>query len=338
MITFPKTADEALIQAVDLAGEYRAGGTDLQERRHHLAVHGQAALAPIVDLRDLPGLDTIASDHQGAWIGALATLASVAAHPRVRARWPGVAEACGVLANPQIRAVATLGGNLLQAPRCWYYRHPDYQCLRKGGATCFAREGDHLWHVCFDDSPCAAPHPSTVAMALIAYEAEVELLLPAETAPVRRPVAEILAMDALPPAALLTTVRLGPPVPEERSAYVRASNRAHAEWALAEVSVRLVLGPAGTIDFVRVAGGGVAPVPLRLTRVEDALAGQRPGAELLAQAAAQARVGANPLPMSAYKLDLLEGAVLEALERALAASPSPAGLGASMTSTPEGGA
>jgi xanthine dehydrogenase YagS FAD-binding subunit len=329
VITFPKTADEALIQIVDLEGVYRAGGTDLQERRKHLAVHGQAALAPIVDLRDLPGLDTVASDEHGAWIGALASLASIAEHPLIRGRWPGVADACGALANPQIRALATLGGNLMQAPRCWYHRHPDYQCLREGGATCFAREGDHLWHVCFDDSPCAAPHPSTVAMALVAYEAEVELLLPAEPAPVRKPVADILAMDALPATALLTTVRLGPPVAEERSAYVRASNRAYAEWALAEVTVRLVLGAGGEIEFVRVAGGGVAPVPLRLREVEAALHGKRPEAKLLTEAAAQARVGAKPLPMTAYKLDLLEGAVLEALERALEASPTPAALGAS---------
>src|SRR5690606_36439775 len=191
---------------------------------------------------------------------------------------------------------------------------PDYQCLRKGGSTCFAREGDHLFHVCFDQSPCAAPHASTVAMALMAYDAEVEYVIPSEPEPRRAPVAEILGIDALPEGGLITTVRLGPPIAREETAYGRASNRAYAAWALAEVTVRLVLATDGTLEFVRVAAGGVAPTPLRLTKVEAALQGQAPAPERLARAAALAREGAKPLPMTGYKLELLEGCVLEAIE------------------------
>jgi xanthine dehydrogenase YagS FAD-binding subunit len=327
MISFPKTIDEAMARVVELGGVYRAGGTDLQERRQHLAVHGQDRLAPIVDLRDVPGLDTVVSDASGAWIGGLITLAAMAKHPAIASLWPGVAEAAGALANPHIRAVATLAGNLMQAPRCWYYRHPDYDCLRKGGSTCYAREGDHLWHVCFDQSPCAAPHASTVAMALVAYEAEVEYVIPSAPEPKRVPVLEVLGMDGLPEAGLITTVRLGPSIAREQTAYVRASNRAYAEWALAEVTVRLVLGADGRLEFVRVAAGGVAPTPLRLAKVEAALQGQTPEPDTLARAAALAREGGKPLPMTGYKLDLLEGCVLEALERALAGSPTPAAIG-----------
>jgi xanthine dehydrogenase YagS FAD-binding subunit len=328
MISFPKTVDEAVTEATAHGGEYRAGGTDLQDRRAHLAVHGRP-LPPIVDLRDITGLDVVACDSQSAWIGSLTTLATIAAHPVLRERWPGVAEACGALANPQIRAVASLAGNLMQGPRCWYYRHPDYECLRKGGSTCFAREGDHLWHVCFDDSACAAPHPSTAALALLAYEAEVEFLLAGVTEPQRVPVEKILELDGLPEGGLLTAVRLGPPIPSERTAYVRASNRVYAEWALVEVSVRLVLAPSNEITFVRVTAGAVAPTPLRLREVEAALQGIVPDAEKLAAAAKLARNHANPLPMTGYKLDLLEGSVLEALERALDRSPTPAAIGGS---------
>lgn len=339
MIVFPKTVDEAMAHCVELGGAYRAGGTDLQERRQHLAVLGQQALAPIVDLRDVPGLNSVACDHQGAWIGALTTLADLAAHSVIRERWPGVAEACGALANPQIRAVASLGGNLMQAPRCWYYRHPDYQCLRKGGSTCFAREGDHLFHVCFDTAPCVAPHASTAAMALLAYEAEVELIEPGSTPTQpglsRVPIQTVLGMNRLPEHALITTVRLGAPVPRERSAYVRASNRAYAEWALAEVTVRLVLGDDGVIEFIRVAAGGVAPTPLRLDEVEDALIGVAPTPQLLAKAAGLAKAGASPLPMTDYKLELLEGAVRTALEQALERSPTPASI-MSITHTQDG--
>lgn len=324
MIRFPKSIDEAMADAVELGGVYRAGGTDLQERRQHLAVHGQDRLAPIVDLRDIPGLDSVVADHSGAWIGGLITLAALAEHPVIESAWPGVAEAAGALANPQIRAVASLAGNLMQAPRCWYYRHPDYECLRKGGSTCFAREGDHLWHVCFDQSPCAAPHASTMAMALLAYDAEVEYVLPSEPEPKRVPVLEVLGVDGLDEAGLITTVRLGPPLASEQTAYVRASNRAYAEWALAEVTVRLVLGSDGRFTFVRVAAGGVAPTPLRLHGVEAALQGQLADPETLARAAALASEGAKPLPMTGYKLELLQGCVLEALERALARTPTPA--------------
>lgn len=323
MIGFPKTVDEAMAMAVELDGEYRAGGTDLQERRQHLPIHGQRS--PIVDLRDVPGLDSVASDSSGAWIGGLITLAALAEHPAIRGLWPGVAEAAKALANPQIRAISSLAGNLMQAPRCWYYRHPDYECLRKGGSTCYAREGDHLWHVCFDESPCAAPHASTVAMALMAYDAEVEYVVPGEAAPKRVAIVEVLGMGGIGQGALITTVRLGPPVHREQTAYVRASNRAYAEWALAEVSVRLVLASDGTLELVRVAAGAVASTPLRLTKVEAALQGHAPEPELLARAAKLAREGAKPLPMTGYKLDLLEGCVLEALERALARPPAAVG-------------
>jgi xanthine dehydrogenase YagS FAD-binding subunit len=168
-------------------------------------------------------------------------------------------------------------------------------------------------------------------MALVAYEAQVELSEPTATpddqpGPTRVPIQAVLGMDSLPAHALLTGVRLGAPVMSERSAYVRASNRAYAEWALAEVSVRIVLGDDGMIEFIRVAAGGVAPTPLRLHEVEDALLAVAPKPAVLTKAAALASAGATPLPMTGYKLELLEGAVLEALERALRRSPTPASI------------
>ncbi|MCA9701304.1 MAG: FAD binding domain-containing protein, partial [Myxococcales bacterium] len=237
--------------------------------------------------------------------------------------WPGVAQACGALANPQIRAVATIAGNLMQGPRCWYYRHPDYRCLRKGGDTCYAREGEHPWHVCFDSSPCAAPHASTVAMALAAYDAEVELVAAPGAAPRRMPVLDALATDDPGPGGLITAVFLPAPWALERSAYVRASNRSRAEWALVEVSVRLVLDDDDRITAAAVAAGAVAPKPLRLQAVEQALVGQRARPKTLADAAALASRGAKPLAQTAYKPGLLEGTVLTALERALTAPITP---------------
>lgn len=314
-ISLPKTIDEALT----LEGVFRSGGTDLQELRH-LPIFGQH---PVVDLRDVKGLDGVGIDDQGAWIGGAAILQHVADNPVIAARWPGLAQACGALANPQIRNFATLAGSLLQAPRCWYYRHPDYDCLRKGGDTCYARGGDHLFHVCFDTQPCAAPHPSTPGMALLAYEASVELLVPGDAAPRQLGIAELLAPEGLPAGALITAIRLGPPIAEERSAYVRASNRAYAEWALVEVLVRLRLDALGNIDFARVSVGAVAPTPLRMMAIEEALLGMKADAEVFSRVAKLAREGANPLPMTGYKLDLLEASVLEALELAVNQIPTP---------------
>ncbi len=308
-IHLPKTIDEAL----GLDGVLRAGGTDLGELRH-LPVFGKH---PVVDLRDVK-LDGIGFDEQGAWIGGGAILQKIADDPTITSKWPGFAEACGALANPQIRNFATLAGSLLQAPRCWYYRHPDYDCLRKGGDTCYARGGDHLFHVCFDTEPCAAPHPSTPGMALLAYEAMVEVVAPGDPAPKQIALADLLKPAGLPEGGLITAIRLGPALAEERSAYVRASNRAFAEWALVEVLVRLRIDAGGTIDFARVSVGAVASTPLRLTAVEAGLVGQKPEAATFEKVAKLAREGANPLPMTAYKLDLLEGSVLEALERAAA--------------------
>ncbi|MFV8751618.1 FAD binding domain-containing protein [Nannocystaceae bacterium ST9] len=311
----PKTLDEALT----LEGVLRSGGTDLQELRH-LPIFAQR---PVIDLRDVAGLDAITLDDQGAWIGGAAIVQQVADHPAIGERWPGLAQACGALANPQIRNVASLAGSLLQAPRCWYYRHPDYTCLRKGGDTCYARGGDHLFHVCFDTQPCAAPHPSTPGMALLAYEAKVELLVPGDAAPRQLAIAELLEPEGMPEGGLITAIRLGPPLAQERSAYVRASNRAYAEWALVEVLVRLRFDGEGTIDFARVCVGAVASTPLRLTELEAALVGQKADAANFERVAALARAGANPLPMTGYKLDLLDASVLEALEQAASQTPSP---------------
>ena len=337
MIRFPTSIPDALAAAIELDGDYRAAGSDLQERRRHLPI--LAERRPLIELRDVPGLVGITTDASGAQvgarIGASTTLAAIAEHPALRGLWPGVAEACGVLATPQIRAIGTLAGNLMQGPRCWYYRHPDYTCLRKGGDTCYSRKGDHSWHVCFDYAPCAAPHPSTAAMALLAYAAEVELATADSPEPVRRSLAEVVEPDGLEAHELITAVLLGPPLPREQTAYVRIRHREHAEWALIEAMARLVLADDGTLASVVVVAGAIASTPLRLTKVEAELLGHKPEPARLAAAAVRSGEGASPLTMTEYKLPLLEVCVLEALEQALARPMTPAAI--TPATTPSGG-
>ena len=149
--------------------EFRASGTDLSERRRSGVSRG-----PLVDIVPTSAMVGIAWDAAGAArIGASTSIAAIAADARLAAAYPGVAAAAGGLATPQIRHLATLGGNLGQRSRCWYYRNPHIACLKKGGDRCPAREGNHLYGVVFDLGPCVAPHPSTMATALLAYEAKI---------------------------------------------------------------------------------------------------------------------------------------------------------------------
>jgi len=311
MISFPTT----LAAAAEAHGEIRAGATDLQERRYLGIAKGD-----LRDLRDLPGLDGIASVGDELEIGARVTVAKAALDPRVVAGYPGLAAAAAGLATPQIRALATVGGNLLQEVRCWYYRNPDMRCLKRGGPTCLAREGDSLYSACFDLGPCVAPHPSTVGMALLAYEARAHLFPPRSVG-----MAELFGDGSDPtrthrvgPRELLAAVRLPAPVPGERAAYFRAISRARAEWSLVEVVVRVVLD-GDRIRMARVAMGGVASIPLRLPEVERVLEAGRCDRETFYAAGEIARDGARPLPMTGYKVELIPGTVVQALEMATGA-------------------
>ena len=220
------------------------------------------------------------------------------------------------LATPQVRHLATLGGNLAQRSRCWYFRDPHIACLKKGGGDCPSRSGNHLYSVAFDLGPCVAPHPSTMAAALLAYDAVIVTN--------QRPalsIRELLgdgsdgtADNALASDEIIRTIELPAPLQAERAFYKRAISRSHAEWPLVEVCARAVVAD-GTFQFIRISAGGVAPVPLRLAASEAALHGKPANAANIAEAARQATAGANPLPMTGYKLDLLEGVVRDLLER-----------------------
>lgn len=312
MITFPKSIEAA----ASSPGQRRAGGTDVQELRH-LGIRSD----DLVDLRDCPGLDRFEQAEDGLHLGAGISLTRIAQDAAVKEQYPALAEAAGGLATPQIRNRASLAGSLLQEVRCWYYRHPDQQCAKKGGAVCLARQGDHLYHSCFDTGVCVAPHPSTMAAALWAYDALVELddaslldiptLLGDGTDPRRT--------HHLAPGRLVVAVHLPPPPPKgELAAYGRAISRARAEWPLAELVVRLGLDKKGEkIDWARLVMGGVANRPLRLSALEEALVGQPPTDETFARLAPMAIEGAKPLPMTGYKLRIIPGLVREQLLRAM---------------------
>jgi len=291
--------------------EFRAGGTDFSERRRSGVSQG----API-DISAI-GDKTIAWDAEGAvQIGALTTIAAIATDARISAAYPGIAASARGLATPQVRHVATLGGNLAQRSRCWYFRRADIDCLKKSGSTCPARSGNHLYGVAFDLGDCVAPHPSTMAAALLAYEARIITDRRSELT-----IAGLLgdgsvahADHTLAAGEMIKNIMLPAPLEGERACYKRAIGRAHAEWTLVELCARVVI-TGGKFQLVRLAAGGIAPVPLRLTAAEVQLTGKVANEETIAEAATAASSGAKPLPMTGYKLDLLQGLVRDVLER-----------------------
>jgi len=292
--------------------EFRAAGTDISERRRSGVSRG-----PLIDIAATPDMIGIEwGADSAAHIGAFTTIGAIAADARIAQAYPGIAASALGLATPQIRHLATLGGNLAQRSRCWYFRDPHIACLKKGGSDCPARSGNHLYSVAFDLGPCVAPHPSTMAAALLAYDAKIVTN--------QRPglsIGELLgdgsngsADHALASGEMIRRVELPAPLQGERAFYRRAISRSHAEWPLVEVCARAVVAD-GTFQFIRISAGGIAPVPLRLSAAEAALHGKPASAANIAEAAKHATAGANPLPMTGYKLDLLEGVVRDLLER-----------------------
>jgi xanthine dehydrogenase YagS FAD-binding subunit len=292
--------------------EFRAAGTDLSERRRSGLSHG-----PLIDIAATPGTAGIEWDTNGAArIGALTAIETIAVDLRLAAAYPGVAASAQGLATPQIRHLATLGGNIAQRSRCWYFRNPHIDCLKKGGSDCPSRDGNHLYGVAFDLGPCVAPHPSTMAAALLAYDAEITTNQRSGLTidDVLGDGSDGAADHALAAGEMIERITLPPPLRGERALYKRAISRSYAEWPLAEVCARAVI-TNGAFQFVRITAGGVAPVPLRLSASETILQGAPANAAIIAEAARQASHGANPLPMTAYKLDLLSGLVRDLLER-----------------------
>jgi xanthine dehydrogenase YagS FAD-binding subunit len=323
----------------------RAGGTDLLA----LAQLGRAT-GPYLDLCGVPELHGVRWRPDGsARIGATTTVAELAADPALAAAYPALTATAAALATPQVRAAATLGGNLLQRNRCWYFRNPRFSCHQSGGDGCPARTGAHLYSVVIDQGPCAAPHPSSLAVALLAYGAvavvhgrgdggpaaapghrsdDQQLAAARAPASVAVSVADLYGDGADPtrdhllaPHEVLAAVELPPPVAGERGAYHRATARVAAEWPLVEAVARLVLD-GDTVATAVVAVGGVARTPLRLPEVEAALAGAPPAPQRLHRAASAATVRCAPLPQTHYKVDLLRDTIVEVLERAVAVEDS----------------
>jgi xanthine dehydrogenase YagS FAD-binding subunit len=300
---------------------FKAGGVDVLDLMKERLLEPDA----LVNLRDVPGLNVIGEEAGGLKIGAMVTLAALGRHALVRQHYPALADAAAASASPQIRSQATLGGNLLQRPRCWYFRSQAHHCLRKGGEHCFAFAGENQHHAIFDHAHCAIVHPSTLATPLVALGAKVELVDAMGASrqvsledffvpPSRDPHRE----NDLKPQEILTAARLPPLGPGVRMAHLKQGEKESFDWPLADVAVVLDRGPDGRCRSASVVLGAAAPTPHRAKAAEAALIGKQID-ETAARAAARAALeGAEPLSQNAYKLPLFETLARRAILAAVA--------------------
>ena len=299
--------------------ELKAGGVDLLDRMKE----GFDSPKTVVSIATVPGLDRIQAGPP-ARIGALATLASIAADPGVRKHYPALAAAAAGAATPQIRNMATLGGNLCQRPRCWYYRLEEFDCRKKGGSDCFARDGENRFHAIFDtDLLCCCIHPSAAGTALSAYGASLEVVSVQgkRTLPIDRffyrPTEDATRENTLAPGDIIESVAIPALPPGARSVYRKLKKKESFDWPLVEVCVALTLS-GGSIRDARVFFGSVAPTPYRSREAEAVLAGARPGPEVARKAAEAAVAAAKPLSQNGYKARLAKVELERALKEAFA--------------------
>ena len=292
-----------------------AGGTDLlQLMKNNVAVPRRVV--------DLEGLDLrhISGDADGLELGALCSMAEVAEHPVVRTGFPAISQALLASASPQVRNMGTVGGNLLQRTRCGYFRDVAFACNKRlPGSGCSALHGDNRELAIFGGSPqCIATHPSDLPVALMAFDAEVELAKGGNTR--RLKLADFYRLPgdtpqidtAIQPGELITKVHVPGSLLARNSCYLKVRDRTSFAFALVSVAIGLDVSN-GVVRDARVALGGVGPMPWRLPQVETALRGRRPEPAALQEAAAHASAGATGAGGNDFKIDLTRRTVLRAL-------------------------
>jgi xanthine dehydrogenase YagS FAD-binding subunit len=307
----PSSIEQA-VAALGPGAVLKAGGVDLMDLlKEHLVEPTR-----LVNLRTVRGLDHVTDGEQGLRLGPLVTLARLADDAAVKKRYRALAEAAGHAATPQVRNAATIGGNLLQRPRCWYFRAESFQCRKKGGDQCFAigPNGENAYHAVFDNKVCAAVHPSSTAAALLALGARLRIQGPRGSSEVPlesffvSPAADVRREHTLQPGEVIAEILIPPPPRGGRSAYAKVGEKESFDWPLAEVAVALE-EEAGICRRASIVLGAAAPVPWRARAAEAALTGKRID-EAVADAAGRAAMeGATPLAQNGHKLALFRTVV-----------------------------
>lgn len=311
-----QSLEDAVISLSKGGARLHAGGTDLLGCLRD-NVFSADTVVSISRIRELKGIEETSG---GVSLGALTTLTEISESPVIRKNYPALAQGAGEAASPQIRNQGTIGGNLCQKPRCWYYRG-EFLCLRKGGDRCFAVAGENQYHCIFGGHGCYIVHPSDTAPALVAYNASVRIIgkTGTRTVPVGKffvlPSEDVTRETVLDPGEIVTGVHLPPPAAGLRSSYRKV--RARQSWDFALAGVALALRITGEkITDARIVLSGAAPVPWRVPEAERELEGNSPVPDVIIRAASAAVNNARPLSNNEYKLPLFRGMIEEELTKA----------------------
>jgi xanthine dehydrogenase YagS FAD-binding subunit len=291
------------------------GGQDL------LALMKDYILQPeqVVDVKALPAMITVPAQG-AAVIGSAARVADVAANDALRRAFPALADAAAEVGTPQIRNLGTVGGNLCQRPRCWYFRNEEFACLKKGGARCFAVDGENQLHAIFGDAPCHIVHPSSLAVPLIAYGATMQVIGPkgARDVPAAEffvtPDRKMYGENVLENDELLKQVSI-PIARNVRSAIYEVRYRQSHDWPIAFAAVALTMR-GDTVQKASVVMGAVAPVPWVSEAAAKALEGKAITEQSAADAANAAVAAAQPMSQNGYKVQIARTAVKRAILKA----------------------
>lgn len=297
----------------------KAGGVDLLDRLKE----GLEAPERLVNIRNVHGLDRIEEENGALRIGPLVTLARLSEDKLVQSRYRALAQAAGRAATPQIRNMATAGGNLLQRPRCWYFRQEEFHCRRKGGERCFAIEGENQYHAIFDNQLCAIVHPSALAVPLVAMNARITLTGAKGAREVElekffvTPEQDILRENTIAPDELITEIKVPPHPLMMRSAYIKQGEKESFDWPVADAAVVLLLKGGTICQGASIVLGAAAPVPWRASKAEALLTGKEINEAVAREAARLAVEGAQPLAQNGYKLPMFEAIVRRAILKAV---------------------
>jgi xanthine dehydrogenase YagS FAD-binding subunit len=310
------TVDEAIKHLATRNAKIHAGGTDLLG----CARDRIFPVERVVSIRGIKGLSGIDETLEGAKIGSLTTIAQLAASPVVARSFPGLAVAAGEVASPQLRNQGTIGGNLCQKPRCWYYRG-EFDCIRKGGMNCYAEAGENKFHCVLGGANCFMVHPSDTAPILIALGASLVAKGPKGS---RRITVENLYVSpsdnpqretVLEPGEIITEIIIPRTSGRHYSSYRKI--RARQSWDFALAGVALALQFEGRrVLRARAVLSGAAPVPWRSKEVEEVITGRNLDRATIARASSAVMKQASPMTQNGYKIRLFEAAMKEELERA----------------------
>ena len=315
MKAFQYASARSVASAQQLAadnGRFLGGGVDLLgEMKDYIAEP-----RVVVNVKTISGLDRIERGADKWTLGANVTVAQIESDAKLAKVFPGLQQAAAEVGSQQIRNVATLGGNLAQHSRCWYYRHRDVQCLKRHGDMCFARHGEHKYHALFTGNTCISPVVSNLAVALATLDAVV--VIEREGKSLRWTIAELYAKawenefahNSLDPMDLITHVEI--PTTRQRSAYVQVSEKHAFDWALVSCAAAANVS-AGTLSQARVALGQISPVPHQVEAANEFLEGKTLDETVASQAADLILKGAQPLAQNAYKVPIARALIRRAL-------------------------